>query len=104
MSVFATSKESRRRHQTQTVAFFVRMGVTCLLWLPVLASLGMLVVRGAPALSLTFLFDEPVRGMTAGGIWPAIVGTMWLVGVSLAISAPIGVLAAVYLNEYAGDT
>jgi phosphate transport system permease protein len=41
--------------------------------------------------------------MTAGGIWPAIVGTLWLVGVSLAISAPVGVLAAVYLNEYASD-
>ena len=41
--------------------------------------------------------------MTAGGIYPAIVGTLWLVGVSLAISAPIGVLAAIYLNEYAGD-
>ena len=103
-NVFATSRESRRRHQTQTVAFYVLLAVTVLLVLPVLGILGMLVYRGAPALSLEFLFSEPVRGMTAGGIWPAIVGTMWLVGVSLAISAPIGVLAAVYLNEYAGDT
>lgn len=104
MSVFATSKHARRRHRTQTVAFVVLCGVTVLLVLPVLAILGMLFYRGAGALSFEFLFTEPVRGMTAGGIWPAIVGTMWLVGVSLLVSAPIGVLAAVYLNEYAGDT
>jgi len=101
---FATSKEARRRHQTQQVAFAVLAGMTVLLILPVLAILGLLIWRGAPALSIEFLFSDPVRGMTAGGIWPAIVGTMWLVGVSLAIAAPIGVLAAVYLNEYAGDT
>jgi phosphate transport system permease protein len=41
--------------------------------------------------------------MTEGGIWPAFVGTLYLVGMSLAVSAPIGVLAAVYLNEYARD-
>ena len=41
--------------------------------------------------------------MTEGGIWPAFVGTLYLVGMSLAVSAPIGVLAAVYLNEYAKD-
>jgi phosphate transport system permease protein len=41
--------------------------------------------------------------MRRGGIWSALLGTMWLVAVSLAISAPIGVLAAVYLNEYAKD-
>lgn len=104
MAVFATSKEARRRHQTQTVAFAVLAGMTALLVIPVLAILGLLVWRGAPAMSIEFLFTSPVRGMTAGGIWPAIVGTMWLVGVSLAVAAPIGVLAAVYLNEYARDT
>jgi phosphate transport system permease protein len=104
MSVFVSSKEARRRHQTQRVAFAVLAAMTALLILPVLAILGLLIWRGAPALSVEFLFSNPVRGMTAGGIWPAIVGTMWLVGVSLAIAAPIGVLAAVYLNEYARDT
>ncbi len=41
--------------------------------------------------------------MTAGGIFPAIVGTMWLIGVSLAVAAPVGILAGIYLNEYARD-
>jgi phosphate transport system permease protein len=41
--------------------------------------------------------------LSTGGIWPAFVGTIYMVVVSLAVSAPIGVLAAVYLNEYAKD-
>lgn len=102
--VFASSAEARRRHLNQKVARAVFLAMTLLLVLPLVAIIGLLVVRGAPALSWTFLFTGPTRGMTAGGIWPAIVGTLWLVGVSLAIAAPIGVLAAVYLNEYARDT
>jgi phosphate transport system permease protein len=65
--------------------------------------IGYLVVRAAPSLSLGFLLDVPVRGMKDGGIWPALVGTIYLVFLSLAVSAPIGILAAVYLNEYAKD-
>jgi len=41
--------------------------------------------------------------MTAGGIWAPLVGTFYLVVLSLAVAAPIGILAGVYLNEYAGD-
>ena len=41
--------------------------------------------------------------MTAGGIWAPLVGTFWLVWISLLIAAPVGVLAGVYLNEYARD-
>jgi phosphate transport system permease protein len=41
--------------------------------------------------------------MTAGGIFPALLGTVWLVAVALLISVPIGIAAAIYLNEYAGE-
>jgi phosphate transport system permease protein len=71
--------------------------------IPVIAIVGLLIVRGFPALSFEFLFTFPTAGMTAGGIYPAIVGTLWLVGVSLAIAAPLGVLAGIYLSEYASD-
>jgi phosphate transport system permease protein len=70
---------------------------------PLLAIISYLVVRAAPSLKLEFLLDIPRNGMTAGGIWPAFVGTLYLVVISLAVAAPIGVLAAVYLNEYARD-
>ncbi len=52
---------------------------------------------------MDFLFTEPTNGMTAGGIFPALVGTVWLVSVALLISVPLGVAAAIYLSEYAGD-
>lgn len=79
------------------------MATTAVAALPALGIVGLLVVRGAPALSAEFLFAMPLHGMTAGGILPAIVGTLWLVGVSLAFAVPVGVLAGVYLSEYAGE-
>ncbi len=90
-----------RRRQTLVRALFGLM--TILLALPVLIILGMLVVRGGPMISIDFLFTEPTNGMTAGGIFPALVGTIWLVTVALLISVPIGVAAALYLSEYAPD-
>ncbi len=103
MSRFQATAQTRRRHRAQKLAHVALFGMTLLLVLPLIAIISLLVIRGAPAISWTFLFDQPVRGMTAGGIYPAIIGTLWLVGVSLAFAAPVGVLAAVYLNEYAGD-
>jgi phosphate transport system permease protein len=77
--------------------------MTFVLILPVLIILGVLVVEGGPALSWDFLFSEPTNGMTAGGIFPALVGTIWLVTVALLASVPLGVAAAIYLSEYASD-
>jgi len=74
-----------------------------LLILPVLVILGVLIHEGGPILSIDFLFTEPKDGMTAGGIFPALVGTVWLVSVALLASVPVGVAAALYLSEYAAD-
>lgn len=71
---------------------------------PLLLIIGYLVVRAAPSLSLEFVLDVPKRGMTEGGIWPAFVGTLYLVFISLVVAAPIGIFAAIYLNEYARDS
>jgi phosphate transport system permease protein len=71
--------------------------------LPVVVILTTLVVKGAPAISWEFLFTNPRDGMTAGGILPALVGTIWLVAVALVASVPVGVAAAVYLTEYAPE-
>lgn len=70
---------------------------------PLLAIVAYLVTRAWPVLSWSFLFTNPTNYMTAGGIWAPIVGTFYLVLFSLVIAAPIGVLAGIYLNEYAGD-
>ena len=54
-------------------------------------------------ISTEFLFTGPRDGMTAGGILPALLGTVWLVAVALVASVPVGVAAAIYLSEYAPD-
>ena len=80
------------------------LSATLMLAAPVIAVLTVLFIRGAPWLSVSFLIDEPTNGMTAGGIFPALLGTILLVIVALLASVPIGVAAAVYLSEYAPDT
>jgi len=61
------------------------------------------VYKAWPVLSMDFLLTNPIRGMRAGGIWAPLLGTLYLVIISLAVSAPVGVMAAIYLNEYAQD-
>ena len=93
-------------HRNRKVEGLVRLLfglMTVLLILPVAVILAMLIWKGGPSLSIDFLFTEPKDGMTAGGIFPALVGTVWLVAVALLASVPVGVAAALYLSEYAAD-
>ncbi len=92
------------RHRTESIAGLFLLAATLLAALPALAIVGMLLAKGLPALSWEFLFGMPINGMTSGGIFPCIVGTVWLVGVSLLFAVPVGVLAGIYLSEYAGDS
>ncbi len=59
--------------------------------------------KGYSALSLDFITQMPKDEMTKGGIFPAILGTLYLMLGSTLISVPIGVTTAIYLNEYAGN-
>jgi phosphate transport system permease protein len=70
---------------------------------PIVLVVGYITWLGLPAISWEFLSAMPRDGMRAGGIWPAIVGTVYLtIGTGL-IAVPLGVAAAVYLAEYAAD-
>jgi phosphate transport system permease protein len=62
---------------------------------------GYLFSNGLGVISWRFLTQPPTNGMTAGGIWPCIVGTVLVTFVSLVFSVPIGVFSAIYLSEYA---
>jgi phosphate transport system permease protein len=101
--MFAETPLVRRKHRQETLAKWVFGGMTASMIIPLVLIIGYLFERAWPSLSLSFLIDVPVRGMKEGGVWPAVVGTFYLVCLSLAVSAPIGVLAAIYLNEYARD-
>jgi len=101
--MFAETQLNASNKKIQRLFRILFMLMTGLLILPVLIILGMLIHKGGSALSIDFLFTAPTDGMTAGGIFPALFGTVWLVTVALLISVPIGVAAAIYLSEYAGD-
>jgi phosphate transport system permease protein len=108
MSVGANRKFSetplvRRKFRQEAIAKWVFFAMSAAMIVPLLLILGYLIQRAWPSLNLSFIIDVPIRGMKEGGIWPAFIGTIYLVFISLAISAPIGILAAVYLNEYAKD-
>lgn len=101
--MFEATALNRRNDRVQQIAKLGLLIVTLVLILPVAIILSMLLYEGAPIVSFDFLFTEPTKGMTAGGIFPAFIGTIWLVAVALLASVPVGVAAAVYLSEYAPD-
>lgn len=102
-SRFTETPLVRRKKTTEKIAKWIFAAMTLMMVLPLLLIVGYLIYKAMPSLSLDFLLDSPKKGMKAGGIWPAFVGTLYLVLISLAVAAPIGVLAAIYLNEYARD-
>ncbi|MGH8430509.1 MAG: PstA family ABC transporter permease, partial [Solimonas sp.] len=101
--IFVAGTVERRKAVIDNIARIILMIITASLVLPLLAILGDLFVKAWPMLTLDFLLQNPQNYMTSGGIWAPLVGTFYLVVISLAVAAPIGVLAGVYLNEYAGD-
>jgi len=103
MPMFAETELNVRNKKVQTLFRVLFMLMTGLLILPVLIILTTLIYKGGSVISIDFLFTAPTDGMTAGGIFPALIGTVWLVAVALLISVPIGIAAAIYLNEYAGE-
>lgn len=64
---------------------------------------GFIIVNGVGVISWEFLTEAPAEGMTSGGIFPAIVGTLCLVAGSMVFSFPLGVMAGIYMNEYTKD-
>ena len=101
--MFEATVQNRRNRKVEGLFRLIFLWMTCMLILPVALILGVLIVRGGPAISWEFLFTQPINNMTAGGILPALVGTVWLVVVALIASVPVGVAAALYLSEYAPD-
>lgn len=63
--------------------------------------LGFIIMKGGSVISWDFLTKAPEDGMTKGGIFPAIVGTFYLILGSSIISFPIGIMSGIYMNEYA---
>mgnify|MGYP005839951307 CR=1 FL=1 len=94
----------RNRFLVQRLGFALLTLAALIVVLPILAIVATIFIRGAAAINWEFLTAMPRDGMRAGGIFPAIVGTMILTLGTALVAIPLGVGGAIYLSEYARDT
>jgi phosphate transport system permease protein len=92
------------RFTVQRVGFLMLSIATAAVVLPILLVLSAIVLRGIGAIDWEFLTAMPRDGMKAGGVLPAILGTLLLVAGTAVVAIPVGVGGAIYLSEYARDT
>ena len=100
---FTATRFTRRKQRAETIAKVFFGGMTAAMIVPLILIVGYVLIHGAPSLSWEFITTNPRLGGIRGGIWSALVGTIYIVAISLCISAPVGVLSAVWLNEYAKE-
>lgn len=96
-----TSSASNRKRTSQYIAFGLFRLLSLCVVLILFAILGFIIYKGVGVINWEFISSAPREGMTAGGIWPAIVGTFYLMVGSALFAFPIGVMSGIYMNEYA---
>ena len=94
---------SKNRHTVQRLGFLAITLMVIVTIIPIIGTIIFIVVKGGSAISLDFLSNFPHDGMRAGGIFPAIIGTLYLTLGTAVFSVPLGIAAAIYLAEYAKD-
>jgi phosphate transport system permease protein len=92
------------RHLAQRIGFTAITLMAVFTVIPIIAVVIYIFLQGLPAISAEFLTGLPREGMRAGGILPAIIGTIYLTIGTAIFSVPLGIAAAIYLSEYASDT
>jgi phosphate transport system permease protein len=102
--MFEATDHTRRNLRQERGIHYLLIVMTLLIVLPLILIVLFLLYKAAPILSLDFLLENPIHGMRAGGIWAPLLGTIYLVLISLLIAMPVGIFAAVYLNEYARES
>ncbi len=88
---------------SQQIAFNIFRIFGILVVLILMSILGFIIYNGIQVVNWEFLSTYPEEGMTSGGIFPAIVGTFYLIIGSMLFAFPLGVMSAIYTNEYAGN-
>ena len=94
---------ARNRHTVQRLGFTAITAMVIVTIIPIISTILFILVKGGSAISLEFLSGFPHDGMRAGGILPAIIGTLYLTLGTAVFSVPLGIAAAIYLSEYAKD-
>lgn len=93
-----------RKRRSQKTAFGIFKGLSLFIVLVLFAILGFIIYRGAGVINWTFLTEAPSDGMTSGGIFPAIIGTLLLMAGSAIVAFPVGIMSGIYMNEYASKS
>jgi len=91
----------RRQRRLEAIWLLVLRVCMVIILAPVVVVVGYCILRGGRALTWTFLTQPPANGMTQGGILTPLLGTVYLAVGTMIISVPLGVMAAVYLHEFA---
>ena len=92
---------NKAKHRSQKIAFGLFRLLSLCIVLILFVILGFIIYKGIGAISWEFITSSPTDGMTGGGIWPAIVGTFYLMVGSALFAFPVGVMSGIYMNEYA---
>ncbi len=89
---------------SERIAFSLLFLATLVIFVPILTVLFVLIEKGFPEIRWEFLTQMPRMGMREGGIFPAIIGTLYLVGGTVIAALPVGIATAIYLSEYAKES
>lgn len=100
----ARGSGARGKQLSQAIAFTVFKLMSYAVVAILILILGFIITKGIGVISWDFLTKAPEEGMTKGGIYPAIVGTLCLVAGSSLFSFPIGIMSGIYMNEYASGS
>ena len=96
--------EPRNRRLKDKAATLSLALAALLLCVGVFFTLAFVILRGWEALSWDFLTEPPRDGMTAGGIWTPLVGTIQLTALSMLVTIPVGIATGLYFSEYADNS
>ncbi|CDA93005.1 phosphate ABC transporter permease PstA [Prevotella sp. CAG:1320] len=91
----------RRKIVAEKVAFSVFRALSAFIVTILIVLLTFITIKGAGVMSWDFITTPPSDGMKGGGIWPAIVGTFYLMVGSALFAFPLGVMSGIYMHEYA---
>lgn len=94
---------ARNRHTVQHIGYALITLMAVVTVFPIVGTVIFILFKGGSAISWEFLTGFPHDGMRAGGILPAIIGTLYLTIGTAIFSVPLGIAAAIYLSEYAKD-
>lgn len=95
------SNNTKAKRRSQGIAFGMFRLLSLCIVLVLFTIIGFIIYKGIGVVDWRFITSAPTDGMTGGGIWPAIVGTFYLMTGSALFAFPVGVMSGIYMNEYA---